>query len=113
MRYRKKIVWMILGVIAFASLLALVTMYLWNWLVPSLFAGPEITFLQTVGLLILSKILFGFGKGSWRSKYRRGHRANLSMEEKEQLKRKFMDRCGWTDKRDSESTHETEDNDPS
>ena len=113
MRYRKKIGWMILAGLAFASLMALVTMYLWNWLVPALFAGPEITFLQTVGILILSKILFGFGKGSWKSKYRRGHRANLSMEEKELLKRKFMDRCGWTDKRESESTDEAENKDPS
>ena len=39
------------------------TMYLWNWLVPLLFHGPVVTFLQALGLLVLSKILFGgFGR---------------------------------------------------
>ena len=30
---------------------------LWNWLIPELFHGPELTFWQTVGLFFLSKIL--------------------------------------------------------
>jgi len=30
---------------------------LWNWLIPGLFNGPVITFWQTAGLFILSKIL--------------------------------------------------------
>ncbi len=33
------------------------TMSLWNWLVPELFHGPIITFWQTAGLFLLSKIL--------------------------------------------------------
>jgi len=37
----------------------LVVMNLWNWLMPPLFAMPVITFWQAVGLLVLSKILFG------------------------------------------------------
>lgn len=41
-----------------------VVMWLWNWLVPELFHGPVIGYWQTLGLLILSKILFsGFGGG--------------------------------------------------
>ena len=32
-------------------------MWLWNWLVPSLFNGPEITFWQTVGLYFLINLL--------------------------------------------------------
>jgi hypothetical protein len=50
---------------------------LWNWLIPDLFNGPEITYWQTVGLFILSKILLtGVAPGSrhdkdskWRKKY--------------------------------------------
>jgi hypothetical protein len=30
---------------------------LWNWLIPELFNGPVLTFWQTAGLFILSKIL--------------------------------------------------------
>jgi hypothetical protein len=41
-----------------------VVMWLWNWLVPELFHGPVIGYWQTLGLLILSKILFsGIGGG--------------------------------------------------
>jgi hypothetical protein len=38
------------------------TMHLWNWLMPLLFHLPEVTFWQTIGLMILSRlILGGFG----------------------------------------------------
>ncbi len=51
----------IAGLIAFTF----VVMWLWNWLVPELFSGPEVTYWQTLGLLLLSKILFsGVGRGS-------------------------------------------------
>jgi hypothetical protein len=36
---------------------------LWNWLMPGLFGWHVITFLQAVGLLILSKIFFGGFRG--------------------------------------------------
>ena len=50
----------IIGVIAFTF----VVMWLWNWLIPDLFNGPELSYWQTLGLLILSKILFsGIGSG--------------------------------------------------
>lgn len=38
-----------------------VTMLLWNWLVPALFNGPAITFIQALGILVLSKILLSGG----------------------------------------------------
>jgi hypothetical protein len=41
------------------GVLSLVAMYLWNWLVPTLFAGPTITYWQTLGLLVLSRLLLG------------------------------------------------------
>jgi hypothetical protein len=45
------------------------TMWLWNWLVPALFNGPVLTFWQTLGLLVLSKILLsGFGGGGWKGR---------------------------------------------
>jgi len=54
------------GVLGIAAVFgfALVVMWLWNALVPELFNGPELTYWQTFGLLILSKILFsGIGGG--------------------------------------------------
>ena len=49
------IIMFVIAVIAFSF----VVMSLWNWLVPALFGGPVITMIQAIGLLILSKILFG------------------------------------------------------
>ena len=46
----------ILG-IGFVFLAIFVTMSLWNALIPSLFHGPVLTFWQTAGLFLLSKIL--------------------------------------------------------
>jgi hypothetical protein len=38
-------------------------MLLWNWLTPVLFGWKAIGFLQAVGLLVLSRILFGGFRG--------------------------------------------------
>jgi hypothetical protein len=44
------------------ALILFITMNLWNWLIPALFHGPIVTFWQTAGLIVLSKIfLSGFG----------------------------------------------------
>lgn len=62
-RYGKYALFGILGIAAIAGF-GFVVMWLWNWLIPELFAGPTLTYWQTVGLLILSKILFsGIGHG--------------------------------------------------
>ena len=44
--------------ILFAAVMSIVLMLLWNWLMPLLFGIKSIDYLQAVGLLILSKILF-------------------------------------------------------
>ena len=62
--------------VAFLALFAYVVMLLWNWLVPELFSGPILTYWQTLGILVLSKILLsGIGYGHkdmrpWNSKDR-------------------------------------------
>ena len=40
------------------ALFTYVVLLLWNWLVPELFNGPVLTYWQTLGIMILSKILF-------------------------------------------------------
>lgn len=82
------------------------TMSLWNWLVPALFSGPVITFWQTLGLLILSKILFGGFRGRhqhhgppWRHHWRRRMEEkmqNMTPEQREALRMKWKQRCGWS-----------------
>ena len=68
---------MVMGIV-FLALFTYVVMLLWNWLVPELFTGPVVNYWQTLGILILSKILFaGFGhhkrddlpKSRWRKKF--------------------------------------------
>ncbi len=60
--------------VAFLVLFTYVVMLLWNWLVPELFSGPILTYWQTLGILVLSKILLtGIGHGHkdrppWRSR---------------------------------------------
>ena len=54
--------WVILGIIAvigLAILFGFIIMWLWNWLMPSLFGIAAITYWQAVGIFILAKILFG------------------------------------------------------
>lgn len=44
-------------------------MLLWNWLMPAIFGLTVITFWQALGLLALSKILFGKGqRPSWQNR---------------------------------------------
>jgi hypothetical protein len=49
--------WVLFGIVVI-SIFGWVTMLLWNWLVPDLFNGNVINFWQSLGLLMLIKILF-------------------------------------------------------
>ena len=92
------------GMMALASLAVMV---LWNWLMPGLIGAASITWLQALGLLALSRLLFG----NWGGKRGRGHRGRgmrhgnwkqrwkeryerMSDEEKEAFKQRFKGRCG-------------------
>lgn len=90
-----------LGIFAFTAV-SWIVMLLWNWLMPPIFNLTTITIFQAGGLLILSKILFGFGSfgnskhnkdGHWRHKMKDKWQ-NMSEEEKTALKQKMKDK--WT-----------------
>lgn len=72
-----KIVGMVIGGITFAAGLALlfgwVVMLLWNWLMPEIFDLGVINYWQAVGLIILAKLIFGFGGGDHSSKKNKHH----------------------------------------
>jgi hypothetical protein len=55
---RKAVLFLTLGLAA-AALLGFLVMSLWNWLAPAVFAGRTITYWQALGILLLSRILFG------------------------------------------------------
>ena len=82
----KKLIWIaplaMLGMVLFVFIGGEIVRQLWNWLLPTLFGLPEITFWQALGLLVLCRILFGgFGfSNSGRSKARR--RMKERMEER-------------------------------
>jgi hypothetical protein len=65
----KKRSWKIAVYVAvFIAALAWLVMALWNWLLPDLFAGVKaVDYVQALGVLLLSKILFGGlrGHGKW------------------------------------------------
>ncbi|HVT59415.1 MAG TPA: hypothetical protein VHR45_13565 [Thermoanaerobaculia bacterium] len=88
-----------LGAALVAALFGLVVMGLWNWLTPALFGWKLITFWQALGLVILSRTLFGgsrVGPG-WRGHWR--HRMmerweQMTPEEREKLRAGLLSRCG-------------------
>ncbi len=63
-----KVIFFIIFGIFIAFLVGYIVMLLWNWLMPFLFGLPEVGYWQAVGILILAKIIFGFGGGNGPSK---------------------------------------------
>lgn len=101
----------VLGGTAFIVGMGFVLMYLWNWLMPAIFGLKTITFIQALGLFLLSKILFGFGGkgGGWkdrRHKHRDWARFRTKWESMtEQERQEFRDcRRGPFWKRKEETT---------
>ncbi|OUJ73843.1 hypothetical protein [Hymenobacter crusticola] len=120
--------WLLRGLrfVAFAALFVaaagFVTMSLWNWLVPVLFHGPSINFVQTLGLLVLSRILFGgWGRGGhsqaswarkkkmWREKVE-SRLAGMTPEQQEKFRQKMQASCSgatWMRRQPSETAQPT------
>ena len=75
-----------------------VTMLLWNYVIPSVFGLHEITYLQALGLFLLSKILFGgfrsgnnfspFGNSRFKEKM-----MHMTEEERLLFKEAWKSRC--------------------
>jgi hypothetical protein len=90
--------------------LGFVVMALWNALIPDLFHGPQLTFWQAAGLLLLSHLLlrtWGFGRhgNGWRrERWRRRFEeklASMNPEEREKFREEYRRRCGPPRKDDS------------
>ena len=97
--------------VALIAILGLLVMSLWNALLPAILGVKSIGFWQALGILALSRILFGglgfrpgmFGMGHAR---RRMHERwmNMSPEPRDEFVQRFghrghRGRCGWRDRR--------------
>jgi len=80
--------------------LGFIVMLLWNAILPDVVNAKTINFWQALGLLVLSKILFG-GFGNWGHKKRIMHERmhekwhRMTPEEREKFKEEWRNRCGW------------------
>jgi chromate transport protein ChrA len=97
--------WVIRGLKIAAIAIVAVTVFgfilmnLWNWLAPAIFGARTITFWQALGILVLSKILFGGfrgrpgHRGHWRNRMR-DRWARMTPEERQRFKHGMRERCG-------------------
>ncbi len=83
----------------------LVVMLLWNAILPEVTNAGTLSYWQAVGLLLLSRILFGNWRGGkpggysgkkqhWRHKAWREKWANMSEQERAQFREQWRKRCG-------------------
>src|SRR5271170_4153920 len=90
----------LLMVIAAVAIFGFAVQQLWNWLIPAIVGWHAIDFWQAVGILLLSKILFGGfrGRGGMGWRHRVGERwERMSPEEREKFSRAMRGRCGYRD----------------
>ncbi len=95
---KKKIMIFFLVMIA-AVVFGAVVMLLWNAILPEVIGVKTISFLQAVGILLLSKILFGgfrSGYGPRKEKWMAMQQkmAAMTPEEREKFKSEWRYRCG-------------------
>jgi hypothetical protein len=101
----------LIGILFFITVGGLIVWAVWNWVMPPLFGLPEVSFWQALGLLVLTRVLFGgIGGRRWHSPPR-GHRMrarvaerlidrlaermdDMSPEERERVRRAIQERFG-------------------
>ena len=85
----------LLGFLLFIALGGQIVRLLWNGLLPPLFGLPRVTFWQALGLLALSRILFGgFGLGGDSGSHYRRRWEAMTPEERERIRRRMRERWG-------------------
>lgn len=97
-RYKKSWTLLILCPPLIFLAVALIVMWLWNCILPEVIGVKAINYWQAMGILVLSKILFGgfhFGKGmkDFKERKMREKMMNLSPEEREKFKEVWRNRC--------------------
>ncbi len=105
-----------LALFAFGS----IVMLLWNAILPAVIHVSTINFWQALGILLLSKILFGGFRGSWGG--RRSYQwkdemkkkiSNMTPEEKEKFEQHWKNRCSRWGRPDREGFWQSKPSEPS
>ena len=96
--FRRKFIFIPFLAAGILALVSYIVMLLWNNLIPDIFHITAITYWQAMGLFILAKILFGFGKGGrggapW-MRHKMERFRNMSPEEQERFREEMRARCG-------------------
>jgi Ca2+/H+ antiporter, TMEM165/GDT1 family len=104
-----KVIVMIVCFAGAVLLFGAIVMGLWNAILPEIIGVKAISFVQALGILLLSKILFGGfgGRGGWKDRKRewgdrkkewneimKGKWEHMTPEEKEKFKAEWRNRCG-------------------
>lgn len=99
LKIAKMLVLVVIGVLAFGFFV----MLLWNALIPEIFKGPQLSFWQAIGLLVLSHVLLrggghwqggGWKQGRWKKKLEE-KLAAMTPDEREKFKEEWRRRCGF------------------
>ena len=107
--FKGRFIFIPLGIAACLTLAGFAVMLLWNNLLPDILFVNTITFWQALGIFLLCKILFGFGRGGgrgcgggpgWMRHKMEEKFKHMTPEQKEAFKQKMRDRaCGPWGKR--------------
>jgi hypothetical protein len=94
---------LMIGLMVIAAILVFgaVVMGLWNAILPAVLGVKAITFMQALGILLLSKILFGGFKGGgrrgpggpWKERMKEKWE-NMSPEQRDSFQAEWKNRCG-------------------
>ena len=100
-----------IGLLVLLGIAALgwIVMALWNWLMPELFFGVrEISYVQAMGVLLLSKILFGGFRGhcGGHHKWHQHRLENMTPEEREKFQNGIRGWCGRGKSQETEAGKE-------
>ncbi len=90
---KTRLLGMALVMVVGIALMGGVVMLLWNWLMPGLFTGAsQIDYWRALGLLLLSKLLLGGGRGRWHA--RRQHWEGMTADERAHFREHLKSRWG-------------------
>jgi hypothetical protein len=97
--FRKKFIFFPILAAGALALISYIVMLLWNNLLPDILHASTITYWQAMGILVLSKILFGFGGGHGRGgapwmQHKMERFKNMSPEEQQRFREEMRSRCG-------------------
>jgi Ca2+/H+ antiporter, TMEM165/GDT1 family len=93
----KRAIFIPLAIVAGVFIFGSLVMYLWNSILPAVLGVSVITFWQALGILVLSKILFGGFRGG-HGHMHKGHEMHsrwmhMNPEEREKMKAEWRNRC--------------------